>query len=141
MFLNVCKQKFHISHLRISQKLKCVDVETSAYYYHVKRKILWDFQICISVPLKWEGRKKSTIHKSGLSNLLVHRTKSIVKLIIFVFSFALKVVLPNSKVCISEKSVLSNNLRSILTKLLRSVRRSLLFKGQWRKKWIADSTW
>ena len=64
----------------------------------------------------------------------------IVKLIIFVFSLALKVVLPNSKVCVSEKLVLSNNLWSMLTKLLRSVWRSLLNKGQWRKKWIADST-
>ena len=38
-------------------------------------------------------------------------------LITFVFSFALKVVLPNSKICVSEKSVLSNSLWSILTKL------------------------
>ena len=84
--------------------------------------------------------KKNTIHKSGSSNLLVDKTKSIVKLIIFVFSFALKVVLPNSKICVSEKSVLSSSVWSMLTKLFRSVRRSLLYKGQWRKKWIADST-
>ena len=67
--------------------------------------------------------KKNTIHKSGSSNLLVDKTKSIVKLIIFVFS---KVVLPNSKICVSEKSVLSNNAWSMLTKLFRSARRSLL---------------
>ena len=72
--------------------------------------------------LEREDRKKNTIHKSGSSNLLVDKTKSIVKLIIFVFSFALKVVLPNSKICGSEKLVLSNNLWSMLTKLLRSVR-------------------
>ena len=84
--------------------------------------------------------KKNTIHKSGSSNLLVDKTKSIVKLIIFVFSFALKVVLPNSKICVSEKSVLSSSVWSMLTKLLRSGWRSLLYKGQWRKKWIADST-
>ena len=91
--------------------------------------------------LKGEDRKTSIIHKSGSSNLLVvDNTKSTVKLIIFVFSFALKVVLPNSKICVSEKSVLSNSVWSMLTKLFRSVRRSLLYKGQWRKKWIADST-
>ena len=85
--------------------------------------------------------KKNTIHKSGSSNLLVDKTKSIVKLIIFVFSFALKVVLPNSKICVSQKSLLSNSEWSMLAKLFRSVRRSLLYKGQWRrKKRIADST-
>ena len=90
--------------------------------------------------LKGEDRKTSIIHKSGSSNLLVvDNTKSTVKLIIFVFSFALKVVLPNSKICVSEKSVLSSSVWSMLTKLFRSVRRSLLCKGQWRKKWIADS--
>ena len=46
--------------------------------------------------------KKNTIHKSGSSNLLVDKTKSIVKLILSVFSFALKVVLPNIKICVSE---------------------------------------
>ena len=39
-----------------------------------------------------------------------------------------------------EKSVLSNSVWSVLTKLFRSVRRSLLCKKQWRKKWIAYST-
>ena len=84
--------------------------------------------------------KKNTIYKSGSSNLLVDKTKSIVNLIIFVFTIALKVVLPSNKNCVSEKSVLSNNVWSMLTKLFRSVRHSLLYKGQWRKKWIADST-
>ena len=88
--------------------------------------------------LKREDRKK--IHKSDSSNLLVDKTKSIIKLIIFVFSFALKVVLPNNKICVSEKSALSNSVWSMLTKLFRSLRRSLLYKGQWGKKWIADST-
>ena len=88
--------------------------------------------------LNGEHRKtKNTIHNSGSSNLLVDRTKSII--FIFVFSFGLKVVLPNSKVCEREKSVLSKSLWSMLTKLLRSVPRSLLYKGQWRKRWIADS--
>ena len=57
-----------------------------------------------------------------------------------VLSFVLKVVLPNNKFYVSEKSVLPNILWSMLTKLLWSVRRSLLNKGQWRKKWMTDST-
>ena len=84
--------------------------------------------------------KKNTIHKSGSSNLLVDKTKSVVKLIIFVFTIALKVVLPNSKICVSEKSVLPNSVWSMLTKLFRIGQHSLLYKGQWRGKWIADST-
>ena len=82
--------------------------------------------IAVDIPrVLGENRKKNTIHKSGSSNLLVEKTKSVDKLIIFVFSFALKVVLPNSKIWVSEKSVLSNSVRSMLTKLFRSVRRSL----------------
>ena len=78
-----------------------------------------------------------TREDSRSSNLLVDKTRSIVKLIIFVFS---KAVLAYSKICVSEKSVLSNNVWSMLTKLFRSARRSLLYKGQWRKTLIADST-
>ena len=42
--------------------------------------------------LKVDDRKKNTFHKSGSLNLLVDKTKSIVKLIISVFSFEFKVV-------------------------------------------------
>ena len=63
-----------------------------------------------------DKKKKKTIHKNG--------STSVVKLIIFVFTIALKVVLPNSKIYVSEKSVLSNSVWSMLTKLLRSVRGS-----------------
>ena len=77
--------------------------------------------------LKGEDKKNNTIRKSGSSNLLVDKTKSIFKMIIFVFSIALKVVLPNSKICVSEKSALSNSVWSMLTKLFRNVRRSLLY--------------
>ena len=52
MFLNVYKQTFHISHVRISQKSKmCFNTKSSTYYFHMKTKLLTDFQICISVPL------------------------------------------------------------------------------------------
>ena len=42
--------------------------------------------------------KKITVHKSGSSNLLVDRTKSMVKLIIFVLSFVVKDEFPNSNI-------------------------------------------
>ena len=90
--------------------------------------------------LKGEDRKKNTIHKSDSSNLLVDKKGQWPSWLFFVFSFALKVILPNIKICVSKKSVLSNSVWSMLAKLLRSGWRSLLYKGQWRKKWIADST-
>ena len=50
MFLNACKQTFHISHVaHISKNKMCFDVKLSAYYFHMKTKKLTDFQICISV--------------------------------------------------------------------------------------------
>ena len=87
-----------------------------------------------------EKKEKIGFYKSGPSNLLVDRTKSIVKLIIFVLSFVVKDESPHSSIWAREVSVLSNNLWSISLKLFRSVQRSLLYKGQWRKKWIVDST-
>ena len=42
LFLNVCKQTFHILHVRISQK-RCFNVKYLTYYFHTK--ILADFQI------------------------------------------------------------------------------------------------
>ena len=52
LFLNVCKQTFHISCVRISQKVKgFFNVKSATYYFHIKTKILADFQTCIIVPL------------------------------------------------------------------------------------------
>ena len=52
MFLNVCKQILHISHVRISQKVKGVLMWNLQHIFlHMKTKILADFQICISAPL------------------------------------------------------------------------------------------
>ena len=45
-----------------------------------------------------EEKKKITVHKSGPSNLLVDRTKSMVKLIIFVLPFVVKDEFPNSNI-------------------------------------------
>ena len=87
-----------------------------------------------------ERGEKITIHKSGPSNLLVDKTKSLVKFVIFVVSFVVKDELPNSSIWVKKMSVLSKNLGSVLLKLFRSVERSLLYKAQWKKKWITDST-
>ena len=47
-----CMKYARISHLCISQKLKrCFNVKSSTYCFHMKTKILADFQICISVHL------------------------------------------------------------------------------------------
>ena len=106
--------------MRISQKAKSVIMRNLlCSIFYMKTNVLQDFHICISVPSKRE--EENTIHRSGSSNFLVERTKSTVKLIIFMFSFASKAVLLNIKVCVSEKSVLPNSLWSMLTKLLRSV--------------------
>ena len=47
--MNVCKQIFYISHVRISER--CFNAKSSTYHFHMKTKTLADFQICISVPL------------------------------------------------------------------------------------------
>ena len=87
-----------------------------------------------------ERGKKTTVHKSGPSNILVDRTKSMFKLSIFVLSFAVKDDFPNSNVWVREEPVLSHNFWSILLKLFTSMQRAILYKGQWRKKWITGST-
>ena len=61
MFLNDCKQIFHISfhiytcvYIRayISKSKRRLNVKSSTYYFHMKTKILADFQICFSISLK-----------------------------------------------------------------------------------------
>ena len=46
MFLNVCKQNFHISHVRVFQRVKGVLYEILNILFPYD-----DFQICISAPL------------------------------------------------------------------------------------------
>ena len=54
LFLNICKQTFYISYVRITQKVKGVyDANSSTYYSHIKAKILEKFQVCTSVPLNY----------------------------------------------------------------------------------------
>ena len=51
-------QKFsHISHARISKCKRCFNVKYSTYDFHMKTRILADFQICTSVPLSYLWRK------------------------------------------------------------------------------------
>ena len=63
LYLNVCKQNFDISRAHISKSRWSFNVKSSAYYFHMKTKILTDFQICISVPLS-NGRVSAIIDAS-----------------------------------------------------------------------------
>ena len=61
--MHVCKETSHISYVRVSQNVKGLNVNTSTYYLHVKTKILADFEIYISVPLR--TRKNSKFYALG----------------------------------------------------------------------------
>ena len=51
-FLSMFVTNFlHISRTRISKRKRCFNVKSSTSCFHVKAKILTDFEICISVPL------------------------------------------------------------------------------------------
>ena len=50
MFVN--KLFTYLTRAHISKRKTCFNVKSSTYYFHVKKKILADFQICIGVPLK-----------------------------------------------------------------------------------------
>ena len=68
LFLNVCKQTSHISSVHISRTKRCFIVKSSAYYFHMKTKMLADFQACISVPLMHTvTRKPLTIYWKPLT--------------------------------------------------------------------------
>ena len=47
-----------MSHVCISQKVKAVLMWNLKHYFHMKTKILADFQICISVPLNEPHKDK-----------------------------------------------------------------------------------
>ena len=52
MFPYVCKKIFHISRVRITQKVNAVIMRNLPYnFFYLKTKISVDFQICMSVPL------------------------------------------------------------------------------------------
>ena len=69
MFLNVCKQTFQISHVRILKEVKSALMWNLQHnYFHMKTKILAGFQICISVPLN-KSRKCVKLEKYWLYSL------------------------------------------------------------------------
>ena len=49
-FVNVLKSRVIF---KMCAYVRCFNVKFSTYYFHMKTKILADFQICISVPLKF----------------------------------------------------------------------------------------
>ena len=54
LFLNVCKQTFRIiSRAHISKSKRCFNVKSSTNFFYIKTRISADFQIWISVPLKF----------------------------------------------------------------------------------------
>ena len=54
MFVN---KHFTYSGVHISQSKRCYNVIPSVHYFLVKTKLLTDFQICISIPLKYVSLK------------------------------------------------------------------------------------
>ena len=52
----------HLSRAYISKIKRCFNVKSSTYYFQVKKKIMADFQICLSVPLNIECGSTKT-HK------------------------------------------------------------------------------
>ena len=64
MFAN---KLFTISRAHISKSKRFLNVKSSKYYFHTKTKILANFQICISVPLKQQPKKIVKHTKNSLA--------------------------------------------------------------------------
>ena len=54
MFVN---KLFTYLRAHISESKKCFNVKPSTHYFHMKTRILADFQICISVPSKQKNKQ------------------------------------------------------------------------------------
>ena len=84
----------HISLAFISKSKRCLNVKSSTYYYHMKTKILADFQIYMRVPLKDKTNPKM-FDSNCLWQLKWCKTQSLLqyvlslKLCIFILSFHL----------------------------------------------------
>ena len=50
----------------ISKRKSCFNVKSSAYYFHVKTKILSDLHIYVTVPLKTQNNEVSPAKNMGL---------------------------------------------------------------------------
>ena len=77
--------------------------------------------------------------KSVSSNLLVERLYSIVALRTFVLASVSNELLPKRRVLIKTGSQRSRRLLSMFSIVLRRVRLSIIYMGQWRRKCAADS--
>ena len=77
--------------------------------------------------------------KSGSSNLLVERTYSKVALRTFVLASGSTELLPKRTVFIGTSSQRSSRLLSMFSMALRRVHLSVVYMGQWRRKWAVDS--
>ena len=77
--------------------------------------------------------------KSGSLNLLVKRIYSMVALRTFVLASVSNELLPKRRVLIKTGSQRSRRLLSVLTRVLRRVRLSIIYVGQWRRKCAVDS--
>ena len=77
--------------------------------------------------------------KSGSSNLSVERIYSIVALRTFVLVSVSNELLPKRRVLIKTGSQRSRRLLSMFTRVLRRVRLSIIYVGQWRRKCAVDS--
>ena len=77
--------------------------------------------------------------KNGSSNLLVERTYSVVALRTFVLASVSNELLPKRRVLIKTGSQRSRRLLSMFTRVLRRVRLSIIYVGQWRRKCAVDS--
>ena len=53
LFLHDCKQTFHMPLVRINQKVLAVIKQNLGYLFLCEDKNTVDFQICISVPLRF----------------------------------------------------------------------------------------
>ena len=75
MFLYVCKNIFHISQVRIFQKVNCVMMRNLWHHFYVKTKIWVDFHVCISILLTvklWNILAfKASFYRSDEQNHLV----------------------------------------------------------------------
>ena len=77
--------------------------------------------------------------KSGSSNVLVERIYSIVALRTFVLVSVSNDLLLKRRVLIKTGSQRSRRLLPMFTRVLRRVRPSIIYVGQWKRKCIVDS--
>ena len=68
---------------------RCFDVKSSTYYFHMKTKILADFQICINFPLRYISNDLSVQLAKYLLKLLVMIFESKIFLILRMRCFAI----------------------------------------------------